>query len=72
MLGYSSYKKDTIQHTPIKMKTSYQSSFNVKNLTGIHPTANNSFVFSVEKGIPNQTNYLSECYPSIPMSENSC
>lgn len=25
----------------------------------------------MEKGIPNQTNYISECYPSIPLGVNS-
>lgn len=25
----------------------------------------------VEKGLPNQANYISECYPAIPLGENS-
>lgn len=35
------------------------------------PLSNNCQNVVVEKGVPNQTNYISECYPTIPLSGNS-
>lgn len=71
MLGYSGNKLYSIQHSPIRQKTNYQSSFKAKDYQALNHNLKNSLSFNAQKGIPNQANYISECYPSLPMGDKS-
>jgi len=65
-LGYSVYKLNDIRQLHPKYKTNYMLSFkdNKYNTVDHNDTVQ-------EKGLPNTTNCISECYPVIPGGERS-